>query len=449
MTDAATPSEVSALLRQRDYVLFLCTRFCASVGVQVQAVNIGWQVYTLAREGRDVKQAAFILSMIGLVQFLPVLFLTLAAGQMADRHNRRNIVRWSLWADIGSTAILGLLSHFNPMLWPIFVVAAMFGASRAFLMPASGSMVPKLVPRPLLPRALAWSSLGWQTASVLGPALGGLVIGPIPHLVNNWLHLGHSAAQVQSIGVTSAYVTSGVLYLCAIILLSLIRTDTTPEHNPGSRWEMVKEGLVYVWNQKIVFGAISLDLFAVLLGGATLLLPAFAADVLKVGPSGFGLLRAAPGIGAALAAAYLSAKPIRSKAGPIMFTGVATFGVATIVFGLAQPIADFLMQPLVALPLSVVALAVLGGADMMSVYVRQTLIQIVTPDHMRGRVAATSSLFIGASNELGEFESGIVARILGPVGAAVFGGVGALIVTGLWTQLFPALRKADSLVTDN
>jgi hypothetical protein len=196
----------------------------------------------------------------------------------------------------------------------------------------------------------------------------------------------------------------------------------------------MREGLAYVWTNKIVFGAISLDLFAVLLGGATALLPVFARDVLHVGPNGFGLLRAGPAIGATLVAVILANYPIRRQAGLIMFSGVAVFGAATVVFGLSK-----------SLPLSVAALAVLGAADMLSVFVRQTLVQIVTPDHMRGRVAAVSSLFIGASNELGEFESGVAARFLGPIGAAVFGGVGALIVTGVWAKLFPALRKADRL----
>ena len=216
--------------------------------------------------------------------------------------------------------------------------------------------------------------------------------------------------------------------------VSGLRGNTQPEVNPGSRLALIKEGLGYVWSNRIVFGAISLDLVAVLLGGATALLPVFARDVLHVGPEGFGLLRAGPAIGATLVAVILARHPIRRRAGPVMFAGVAVFGLATIVFGLST-----------SLPLSVLALAVLGGADMLSVYVRQTLVQIVTPDAMRGRVAAVSGLFIGASNELGEFESGVVARFLGPVGAAVAGGVGAVMATALWARLFPDLRKADRL----
>jgi MFS family permease len=442
------PSETRALLRQRSFMLLITARFLAAMGVQVQTVNIGWQVYTLARDGRSVKEAAFVLSMIGLVQFLPVLCLTLVAGQAADHYNRRNIVVTSLACDIVSTTALGILAWVHPMLWPIFVVAAAFGASRSFLAPASGAMAPMLVPRHLMPRALAWSALAWQSASVLGPALGGLIIGPLPGLLNHMFHLGQTTAHAAHLGVIYAYCTSGGLYLLAIGSLVLIRDNTTPEHNPASRWAMVKEGLAYVWNQKIVFGAISLDLFAVLLGGATLLLPAFAADVLHVGPTGFGLLRASPGAGAAVVAIWLAAHPVKKHAGHTMFYGVAVFSIATIIFGAAQPLTRGLGLAWAATALSVVALIALGGADMLSVYVRQTLVQIVTPNNMRGRVSAVSSLFIGASNELGEFESGLVARVLGPVGAAIFGGVGALIVTGVWSRLFPALRQADSLTGD-
>jgi MFS family permease len=270
-----------------------------------------------------------------------------------------------------------------------------------------------LVPRRLLPRAIAWNSLAWQTASIAGPAAGGLLV---------------------AINAETAYFTTFGLYGLTALFILAIRGNGKPEVNPGSRWQLMKEGLAYVWRQKIVFGAISLDLFAVLLGGATALLPVFARDVLHVGAEGFGLLRAGPAIGASIIALWLAANPIRRKAGLFMFSGVAAFGAATLLFAVSRNIW-----------LSVFALAILGGADMLSVYVRQTLIQLVTPDAMRGRVAAVSSVFIGASNELGEFESGVVARWLGPVGAAVFGGVGALVVTGVWAKLFPELRKADRL----
>ncbi len=224
------------------------------------------------------------------------------------------------------------------------------------------------------------------------------------------------------------------LFAVSCLAALSIQGVTRPQAQVGSRWELVREGLTYIWTSRVVIGAISLDLFAVLLGGATALLPVFARDVLQVGAQGFGVLRAAPSIGAAVVALVLASRPIHRRAGLFMFTGVALYGAATVVFALSKGFA-----------LSVAALVVLGGADMLSVFVRQTLVQIVTPDAMRGRVAAVSTLFIGASNELGEFESGVAARLLGPVGAALFGGVGALVVTGLWAQLFPALRKADRL----
>jgi MFS family permease len=292
-------------------------------------------------------------------------------------------------------------------------VAVLFGAGRAFFAPANTAMGPMLVPRALLPRSIAWNSLAWQTASIAGPAAGGLLIAVSP---------------------AHAFVTALILYAVSGLCVACVRRNTKPVTQPGSRWQLMKDGLAYVWRQKIVFGAISLDLFAVLLGGATALLPVFARDVLHVGAEGFGLLRAGPAIGATAVALWLAANPIRSRAGTYMFGGVAVFGLATCVFAVSR-----------ALWLSIAALIVLGGADMLSVYIRQTLIQLVTPDPMRGRVAAVSSVFIGASNELGEFESGVVARFLGPIGAALFGGIGALAVTGVWSMLFPQLRKADRL----
>jgi len=427
--NAQHASETRVLLAQRAFLAFLPARALAGTAVQIQSLTIGWQVYQIARETQSVKEAALTLSMIGLVQFLPVMLLTLFAGTVVDRYSRRNIMVAALVFDVFLAGALAVMAVRGTSLLPIFLIAGLFGASRAFLMPAGGAMTPMLVPRELMPRALAWNSLVWQLATVIGPTIGGLIIG---------------AGGAD--GVTSAYRTAAFLYLAAAGMLLLIRRNTTPERHAGSRWEMVKEGLAYVWRQKIVFGAISLDLFAVLLGGATLLLPAFAADVLNVGPEGFGVLRAAPGIGAAMVAIYLATRPVRRHAGLVMFAGVGVFGFATLIFGVAMPLTQALGAPHLAMPLTVAALAVLGGADMLSVYIRQTLIQIVTPDAMRGRVAATSSLFIGASNELGEFESGIVARFFGPIGAAVFGGVGAMTVTAVWAKLFPELRKADRLV---
>jgi MFS family permease len=403
-----------ALLRERDYLFFWATRWMGSFAAQIQSVAMGWHMYVLARQTRSVEESAFLVGMIGLAAFLPVLLLTLPAGDTADRYDRKKVMLLCFSGEVLSVLALAWATWRGEASVPLLLgIAAVFGASRAFFAPSNTALGPMLVPRALLPRAIAWNSLAWQTASIAGPAAGGLLVAISP---------------------THAYATAFCLYLVAAFCVSMIRKDGRPEAKAGSRVEMLVEGLSYVWRQKIVFGAISLDLFAVLLGGATALLPVFARDVLHVGAEGFGILRSAPAIGATAVALWLAANPIRAKAGLYMFGGVFLFGAATVVFGVSK-----------ALWLSVAALAVLGGADMLSVYVRQTLVQLVTPDHMRGRVAAVSSVFIGASNELGEFESGVVARLLGPVGAAIFGGVGAMGVTVVWAWLFPALRKADRL----
>ncbi len=403
-----------ALLGRPDYLRFWLSRVGSTLAVQIQSVALGWQVYEVARETMDVARAAFFVGMIGLAAFIPVFFLALPAGEAADRHDRKTILRLCYLAETAAVLVLVAATVFDFATLPLLLaLAAAFGASRAFMGPAGTALGPMLVPRPLLPRAIAMNSLAWQAASIIGPAIGGLLVALSP---------------------AASYAGAAGLYLFALACIAGIRGNTRPEVNPGSRWALMKEGLAYVWTNRIVFGAFSLDLVAVLLGGAYALLPVFARDVLHVGPEGFGLLRAGPAIGATLVAVVLARHPIRRKAGPVMFAGVAVFGLATIVFGLST-----------SLPLSVLALAVLGGADMLSVYVRQTLVQIVTPDALRGRVAAVSSLFFGASNELGEFESGVAARFLGPVGAAVFGGAGALAATALWARLFPDLRKADRL----
>jgi len=376
---------------------------------------MGWQVYDLARAGSGIAESALYVGLLGLATFLPLFFLALPAGVAADRYARKTILITCFAAEalcasalVGS-AQLGILSV--PML---IGIAFAFGIARAFRAPAGVALAPMLVPKVLMPRAIAWNSLAAQVATITGPALAGLLVG-------HW-------SSAHSYGVSLA------LYMVAMVGLSLISKTTRPEGQTGSRINQVRDGLSYIWNNKVVLGAITLDLFAVLLGGATALLPVFARDILHVGAQGFGLLRSAPAAGAAVVALVLASRPIHRRAGAAMFSGVAIFGVATILFGLSQ-----------SFWLSLAALVTLGGADMISVYVRQTLIQIVTPDHMRGRVAAVSFLFIGASNELGEFESGVTARLFGPVLAAILGGVAALLVTGLSWRLFPALRKVDRL----
>ena len=410
---SAMPS-ARALLGERDYLKFWASRFLGSLGSQVQSVTMGWQVYALSRRTLDVPHSALNVSLIGLITFAPLFFLALPAGETADRHDRRGVLLFCYAGEAATVALLAVAAFNGWASVPLLLGAALaFGASRAFFSPAMTALGPMMVPRALLPRAIAWNSLAWQTASVAGPALGGLLVAISPG---------------------AAFATTLVLYGAAAAAILSIRRPTRPQTQPGSRWELVKEGLHYVWTHKVVFGAISLDLAAVILGGATALLPAFARDVLHAGALGFGLLRAGPAIGAVAVGLFLSVRPIRTKAGLTMFAGVAVYGAATLAFGLSRSVA-----------LSMLALAVLGGADMLSVFVRQTLVQLMTPDAMRGRVAAVSTLFISASNELGEFESGLAARFLGAVGSVVFGGAGSLAVTALWAWAFPALRKADRL----
>jgi MFS family permease len=411
---AATGAPSPSIFRHQDFARFCSARFLSALAVQAQAVTIGWQVYNVARLTLSVPESAFMVGMVGLAQFLPLFALTLIAGASADRHDRRRLVLLCIAADLVIVVGMAMLAlQRSPPLVGLFVLAGFFGVVRAFLAPASGAMAPMLVPRDELPRAIAWNSMAYQGAGILGPFVAGVLIT-------------HSAAL--------AYAGAAVAYAVAGGLMYAIRSNTRPERQAGSQVAQIREGLAYVWGNKIVLGAISLDLFAVLLGGATALLPVFARDVLHVDAIGFGLLRAGPAAGAVLVGLALSRWPLQRRAGAWMFGGVAVFGLSTLVFAISR-----------WLPLSVLALAALGAGDMLSVYVRQSLVQIVTPDHMRGRVSAVSYLFVGASNELGEFETGVVARILGPVGAAIFGGVGSLVVTATWSQLFPSLRKADRL----
>lgn len=404
-----------AVFRNRAYAHFWLGRVLSTLAMFSQSVTLGWQVYAIARQSHSVEQSALLVGIVGLAQFLPLFALTLIAGQTADRHDRRRILLASTAAQLLCALALAVeATTAQPSLLAIFSLSALIGVARAFIMPASSALGPMLVPAPLLPRAIAWNSLGMQIGMVLGPLIGGLLC---------------------AVSVPVSYGFSAALYLLAALVFLRIRGHTRPAHHGGSRRAMIKEGLHYIWSNKLVFGAISLDLFAVLLGGVTALLPVYARDILHIGPDGFGLLRSGPAIGGGLIAIALSVRPIQRHAGPWMLGAVAVFGLATIVFAISTLVA-----------LSMAALIVLGAADMISVYVRQSLVQIVTPDAMRGRVSAVSGLFISASNELGEFESGVAARFLGPVGAALLGGVGSIVVTVAWVKLFPALRKADRLV---
>ncbi|MBX3477508.1 MAG: MFS transporter [Brevundimonas sp.] len=402
--------------RLNDFRLLWGGRLTAVLAIQVQSSALLWQVYEIARRDHPIEQASLYLGLVGLAQFIPLLALTLPAGEMADRRDRKTTVAASIAVEgLCALAFLGMALHGAPPLWGLLAVACLFGACRAFLAPASQAFLPMVVGRRGLPRAIAAQSIAFQTGAIAGPALGGVIVG---------------------VSTPLAYGVALAMFLFALIAFLLIRTSgrpQTPEAAAG-RWQAVREGLKYVWTTKVVLGAISLDLIVVLFAGVALLTPIFARDILHVGPQGFGLLRAAFGVGALSMAVYLSRFPIVRRGGLWMFGAVALFGMATLTFGLSK-----------AVWLSAAALFVGGAADMVSVNIRQTLIQLSTPDGMRGRVSSVSMLFIGASNELGEAYSGLVVRILGPVGAAVFGGFGALAATGLWAAMFPALRKADRL----
>lgn len=391
---------------------FLTARLATTLGQNSLVVVIGWQVYDIARQTMSTKEAAFQLGLVGIVQFLPLLLLTLVVGWTADRVDRRWIARAAIGLELICAGILALFNHLGTIALPhLFIVAAMLGVARAFAMPAMQALAPNLVPREILPRVIAMNSIAWQVGGIAGPALGGYLYA-----------VGHSTPYFVSTGLFT-------LALLAFMMIAPVpRATLTGSANP---WRQMVEGLAYVRTNRLVLGAISLDLFAVLLGGATAMLPIYARDILHVGPEGLGHLRAAPAVGAALTALLLSVRPLTTNVGPKMLAAVVLFGAATIVFGLSR-----------SLPLSLFCLVLLGVGDMISVFVRQSLIQIYTPDEMRGRVGAVSSLFISGSNELGEAESGLLAALIGPVAAVVLGGVGAIGVTLLWSRLFPELRNA-------
>ncbi|GJL93625.1 MAG: MFS transporter [Hyphococcus sp.] len=377
------------------------------------AVAIGWQIYDLARETRSIEESAFLLGLVGLAQFLPVLLLSLVGGQAADRIDRKLILIVS--NALRLFVIGGLVAASfapTPVAIPaIFVAAAAMGGINAFTPAASNALYPRLVPRDELPLAIAWNSLGFQAAAIFGPAIGGFLYIGGPHVV---------------------YTVSAAITASAIICFWFAQT---PKHEPSPNARslaMIFEGLRYVRDNKIVLGAISLDLVVVFFGGVTALLPVFARDVLHVGAEGLGILRAAPALGAGIVAFLLASRALTRKVGYWMLGAVAIYGAAMLGFALSTVFC-----------FSMATLAITGAADMISVYVRQSLIQLATPDHMRGRVSSVSFIFISASNELGEFESGVAARFLGPIGAVLLGG-GIAIATALaWTKLFPALAKAD------
>ena len=377
-----------------------------ALATQLQAVAVGWHVYDLTGDAWD-------LGMVGLVQFLPGVLLFPLIGLVADRFDRRRVVALGLWTQaLASLGLVWLVTRPDLGLAPLFALMAVLGGARSFILPALSSLLPNLVPRGIFQRVVALGSSMGQFATIFGPAAGGL------------LYAGDPLAPFA----LAALVAVG----SAALALGLSRADAPIARGGGD--DGVLAGLRYLRAHPVLLGAISLDLFAVLLGGATALLPIYARDILMVGPVGLGLLRCAPAVGAALVGVCLARRPLARRAGAVMLACVAGFGLATIVFALSRSMA-----------LSLAALVVLGGCDMVSMVVRQTLVQIGTPDAMRGRVSAVSFLFIGATNQLGEFESGATAAWLGVVPAALLGGIGTLAVVGLWVVLFPALRRIDRL----
>jgi MFS family permease len=393
------------LIHQRPFVLFWLARLASTMGYQMLALTIGWQIY-------EITNSAFDLGLVGLIQFVPAVVLTLLIGHAADRYDRRLIVRVAQGVYV-MAAVMITLALFNGMLGRNLLFAAVFmiGCARAFELPTAHALAPSLVPAPMISRAVAaWTSAN-QTAIICGPALGGLIYAASPVLVG---------------------MICLILFVCSITLISFVRAKGAPEKREPPTFASVLAGFNYIQSRHRLLGVITLDLFVVILGGATALLPIYARDILSVGPIGLGLLRSAPAAGALITSIVLARHPVERHIGRKMFAVVGIFGVATIVFGLSN-----------SLGLSLLALAVLGASDAVSIVIRFSLVQIETPDEKRGRVSAINYLFVGSSNTLGEFESGLIAAWLGAVPSVVIGGLGSLLVAGVWIMLFPDLRRID------
>jgi MFS family permease len=412
-----TATDARAAFRYPAFLKFQAARFFIVVATEMQAVAVGWQVYEISKRPLD-------LGLVGLAQFLPGMLLFLLSGHAADRFNRRSLL---IWCDVGFGICFALLMAItlrgNVSIVVIYVVLVLLGVVRSFNAPVSRAMLPHLVPPEHFENSVAWSSSIWQAASILGPVAGGLLYAIFEKLVR----VGSGAVSVYAVALIAA--------AFATALNVRVPDKGTPHAHPSAGLSTVFEGFRYIWREKLILGAISLDLFAVLLGGAVALLPVYAREILRTGPWGLGILRSAPGIGAAVMAIAIAHNPLKKKAGATMLWCVAGFGMCTVLFGISR---SFL--------LSLIALLFVGATDMVSVIVRATLIQVKTPDAMRGRVNAVDMIFIGASNELGQFESGITAQWFGTVPAVVLGGLGAIVITGLWAWMFPQLRKVNQLM---
>ncbi len=411
MTETTLPDADQSPLRIANFRAYWFSRLSMTLAQYAMMLIIGWQTYNIARDGgMGVGAASGQLALIGLLQFVPLFLLTPFSGWAADHFDRRNIARLTVLAQLGCAATLAWLTTSNNLTLPtLFSVAVVLGIVRAFNGPALSALAPNLVPKTILPNAIALSSIAWQVGMIVGPAIGGYTYAIFPAL---------------------PYFVALGLFACSLIALSFIGRVPQPPREANRRpiHQMV-EGLRYVVRNKMVLGAITLDLFAVFLAGATALFPVYARDILEVGETGLAQLAMAPAVGAALTALWFSFRPLKTNVGPKMLLAVAVFGLATIIFGLSQ-----------SMPLSLAMLFIVGAADMFSVYIRQSLIQLHTPDDKRGRVSSVSLLTISASNEFGDFFSGSLAFLVGPVLAVVGGGVGAIVTVALWAKIFPVLR---------
>jgi len=423
MAVASQPPETSAAsaFLSRDFRLYQSARLFVILGAEAQSVAVAWQVY-------QITHSALALGYTGLALFLPGIFVMLAAGHAADRYDRRGIILICYTVQfVCTSALLYFALSGTRRIWPIYAVLVGIGLGRAFSGPASSAMVPSLVPKDHFVNAITWGATIYQIANMVGPAIGGLLFTlPLTGVLADYN------------GAAVVYAFTLLMLALFIVFVSMIRTRVERTEKKAFNLSTMLAGLKYVWETKLLLGSISLDLFAVLLGGAVALLPIYATEILHAGPRGLGLLRAMPSVGALAVSLTMVWKPIKRRAGMTMLICVAIFGAATVVFGLSR-----------SMLLSLIALTIIGASDMISVVVRSSVLQLATPPEMRGRVSAVNWLFIGASNEFGEFESGLTAHWWGAVRAVVVGGIGSLLVTGAAAVLFPALRRADKLTAES
>jgi MFS family permease len=418
---AETEAGAGSAFLSRDFRLYQTARLLVILGAEAQSVAVAWQVY-------EITHSAFDLGLTGLALFAPGILFMLAAGHVADRYDRRLIILACYATQtICTVALLRFALHPTGHIWPIYAVLLGVGLGRAFSGPASSALLPSLVPKHHFVNAITWGAIVFQIANIAGPAVGGLLFT---------LKLAGNLAPWNGAGAVYAF--SLVTLLGFLVLVGAMRTRPVREVKNAFNLDTMLAGFKYVWHAKLLLGSISLDLFAVLLGGATALLPIFANDILHAGPRGLGLLRAMPAVGALAVSLIMTVRPIKRDAGKIMLWCVAIFGAATVVFGVSRTVW-----------VSLIALVLVGASDMISVVIRASILQLATPPEMRGRVSAVNWLFVGASNEFGAFESGVTAQWWGAVRAVIVGGIGSLIVTGVAAGLFPALRKADALSAES